>query len=171
MVALVGVLYFEVLVGLLLAILIAIVLVIWRISSEHGSLLGQMPDGHFHDIKLHPEAKEVEGVRILRPNIAIFYANAPVIKKRMLELLREDPKPKALIVDMEAHHLRLDISSVHALEKVIREARAKDVRVIFVNVHTLTMNDMEKQGLVEEAGRENFKNTIEEALQEMKNTS
>jgi high affinity sulfate transporter 1 len=171
MVALVGVLYFEVLVGLLLAILIAIVLVIWRISSEHGSLLGQMPDGHFHDIKLHPEAKEVEGVRILRPNIAIFYANAPVIKKRMLELLREDPKPKALIVDMEAHHLRLDISSVHALEKVIREAKAKDVRVIFVNVHTLTMNDMEKQGLVEEAGRENFKNTIEEALQEMKNTS
>lgn len=171
MLALVGVLYFDVLVGLLLAMIIAIGLVIWRISNEHGSLLGQMPDGQFRDISLRSEAKEIEGIKILRPNIAIFYANAPVIKKRLLDLIREEPKPKLLIVDMEVHHMRLDISSARALEKVIREAKEKDVKVTFVGVHTLTLRDMEKQGLVELAGRDRFKNTIQEALLDIKETS
>jgi MFS superfamily sulfate permease-like transporter len=164
--ALFGVLVFEVLVGLLLAIIIAIGLVILRISNEQGTLLGQMPDGRFLDISLHPEAREIRGVKILRLNITMFYANAPVIKKRLLNLIREDPRPKLLIIDMEAHYLHLDISSVRVLEKVVKEAQDKNVQVTFVGVNTVTMSDMEKQGLVVLAGRDRFKDTIQEALRD-----
>ena len=162
--ALFGVLVFEVLVGLLLAIIIAIGLVILRISNEQGTLLGQMPDGRFLDISLHPEAREISGVKILRLNITMFYVNAPVIKKRLLNLIREEPRPKVLIIDMEAHYLHLDISSVRVLEKVVKEAQDKNVRVTFVGVNTVTMSDMENQGLVELAGRDRFKDTIQAAL-------
>ena len=155
--ALFGVLVFDVLVGLLLAIIIAIGLVIVRMSNERGTLLGQMPDGRFMDLSLHPEAKEIEGVKILRLNVTMFYANAPMIKKRLLDLIREDPRPKVLIIDMEAHYLHLDISSARVLEKVVKEAQEKDVQVTFVGVNTVTMSDMEKQGLVELAGRDHFK--------------
>jgi high affinity sulfate transporter 1 len=165
--ALFGVLVFEVLVGLLLAIIIAIGLVILRISNEQGTLLGQMPDGRFLDISLHPEAREIRGVKILRLNITMFYANAPVIKKRLLNLIREDPRPKLLIIDMEAHYLHLDISSVRVLEKVVKEAQDKNVQVTFVGVNTMTMSDMEKQGLVALAGRDRFKDTIQAALRDM----
>jgi len=163
-VALFGVLVFEVLAGLMLAIIIAIGLVIIRISNEQGTLLGQMPDGRFMDLSLHPEAKEIEGVKILRLNITMFYANAPVIKTRLLNLIREDPRPKLVLIDMEAHYLHLDISSVRVLEKVVKEAQDKNVQVTFVGVNTVTMSDMEKQGLVTLAGRDRFKNTIQEAL-------
>jgi MFS superfamily sulfate permease-like transporter len=162
--ALFGVLVFDVLVGLLLAIIIAIGLVILRISNERGTLLGQMPDGRFMDLSLHPEAREIEGVKILRLNVTMFYANAPMIKKRLLDLIREEPRPKALIIDMEAHYLHLDISSARVLEKVVKEAQEKDVQVTFVGVNTVTMSDMEKQGLVELAGRDRFKETIQEVL-------
>jgi MFS superfamily sulfate permease-like transporter len=162
--ALFGVLVFEVLVGLLLAVIIAIGLVILRMSNEQGTLLGQMPDGRFMDLSQHPEAREIEGVKILRLNIAMFYANAPMIKTRLLNLIREDPGPKLLLIDMEAHYLHLDISSARVLEKVVKEAHEKDVQVTFVGVHTVTMSDMEKQGLVELAGRDRFKDTIQEAL-------
>jgi len=159
-----GVLVFEVLVGLMLAVIIAIGLVIIRISNEQGTLLGKMPDGRFMDLSLHPEAREIVGVKILRLNVTMFYANAPVIKTRLLNLIREDPQPKVLIIDMEAHYIHLDISSVRVLIKVIKEAQDKNVQVMFVGVNTLTMSDMEKQGLVELAGRDRFKNTIKEAL-------
>ena len=162
--ALFGVLVFEVLVGLLLAIIIAIGLVILRISNERGTLLGQMPDSRFMALSLHPEAKEIGGVKILRLNVTMFYANAPVIKTRLLNLIREDPRPKFLIIDMEAHYLHLDISSVRVLEKVVKEAQEKNVQVTFVGVNTLTMSDMEKQGLVALAGRDRFKDTIQAAL-------
>jgi MFS superfamily sulfate permease-like transporter len=165
--ALFGVLVFEVLVGLLLAIIIAIGLVILRISNEQGTLLGQMPDGRFLDTSLHPEAREIRGVKILRLNITMFYANAPVIKKRLLNLIREDPRPKLLIIDMEAHYLHLDISSVRVLEKVVKEAQDKNVQVTFVGVNTVTMSDMEKQGLVALAGRDRFKDTIQAALSDV----
>jgi SulP family sulfate permease len=162
--ALFGVLIFEVLVGLMLAVIIAIGLVIIRISNERGTLLGQMPDGRFMDLSLHPEAKEIDGVKIFRPNVTMFYANAPVMKTRLLNLIREDPRPKVVIIDMEAHYLHLDISSVRVLEKVVKEAQEKDVQVMFVGVNTLAMSDMEKQGLVELAGRDCFKETIQEVL-------
>jgi sulfate permease, SulP family len=162
--ALFGVLVFEVLVGLLLAVIIAIGLVILRISNEQGTLLGQMPDGRFLDLSLHPEAREIDRVKILRLNLTMFYANAPVIKTRLLNLIREDPRPKLLIIDMEAHYVHLDISSVRVLEKVVKEAREKDVKVTFVKVNTVTMSDMEKQGLVALAGRDRFKDTIQQAL-------
>jgi high affinity sulfate transporter 1 len=165
--ALFGVLVFDVLVGLLFAIIIAIGLVILRISNERGTLLGQMPDGRFMDLSLHPEANEIEGVKILRPNVTLFYANAPVIKTRLLNLIREDPPPKVLIIDMEAHYLHLDISSARVLEKVVKEAQEKGVQVMFVGVNTVAMSDMEQQGLVELAGRDHFKETIQEALRDV----
>jgi sulfate permease, SulP family len=162
--ALFGVLVFEVLVGLMLAVIIAIGLVIIRISNERGILLGQMPDGRFMDLSLHPEARELEGVKILRLNVTMFYANAPVMKTRLLNLIREEPRPKLLIINMEAHYLHLDISSARVLEKVIKEAQEKGVQLTFVCLHTVLMNDMEKQGLVALAGRDRFKDTIQEAL-------
>ena len=166
-VALFGVLVFEVLVGLMLAVIIAIGLVIIRISNERGTLLGQMPDGRFMDLSLHPEAKEIDGVKIFRPNVTIFYANAPVMKTRLLNLIREDPRLKVLIIDMEAHYLHLDISSARVLEKVVKEAQEKEVQVMFVGVNTLAMSDMEKQGLVELVGRDRFKETIQDALRDV----
>ncbi len=165
--ALFGVLVFEVLVGLVLTIIIAIGLVILKISNEQGTLLGQMPDGRFMDLSQHPEARERAGVKILRLDIAMFYANAPVIKTRLLKLIREDPRPKLLVIDMEAHYVHLDISSARVLEKVLKEALEKGVQVTFVGVNTRTMSDMEREGLVELAGRDHFKNTIEEALLEL----
>jgi SulP family sulfate permease len=164
MLALFGVLLFEVLVGLVLAVVIALGLVILRISTERGSELGQTPDGRFLDVSLHPEAKEIEGVKIFRLNFVLFYANAPVIKARLLSLIRADPKPKLLIIDMESHHAKLDISSARTLEKVIKEAQERDVQVTFVSVHTLTMKDVEREGLVDLVGRNHFKDTIQEAL-------
>jgi MFS superfamily sulfate permease-like transporter len=167
MVALFGVLVFEVLVGLMLAVIIAIGLVILRVSNERGILLGRMPDGRFMDLSLHPEAREIDGVKILRLNVTMFYANAPVIRTRLLNLIRGDPRPMLLIIDMEAHYLHLDISSARALEKVVKEAQEKDVQVTFVGVNTVTMSDMEKQRFVVLAGRDRFKETIQEALLDM----
>jgi SulP family sulfate permease len=169
MIALFGVLLFEVLIGLVLAVIIAIGLVIWKISNERGSILGRMPDGRYRALNLHPEAKEEEGVRILRLNLAMFYANAPVIKARLLGLIREVPKPKLVILDMETHIGLLDISSARALEKVVKEANERGVRFALVGVHTLTMRDMEKQGIVELVGRDNFKETIDEVLNGVRN--
>jgi SulP family sulfate permease len=166
LIALFGVLIFDVLVGLVLAITIAIGLVIWKISNESGSLLGQLPDGRFKDMSLNAEAKEKEGVKIFRLNIPMFYANAPVIRARLQELMRVEPTPKLLVIDMETHTRILDISSARAIEKVVREAKQKEIQISVVGVRTLTMRDMEKQGLVELIGKENFKDTIEEAFLE-----
>jgi sulfate permease, SulP family len=164
MIALFGVLIFEVLIGLLLAIIFAIGMVIWKISNERGSLLGQTPDGLFRDVLMEPEAKEIKGVKILRLNFPLFYANAPVIKTRLINLIREKPRLNMLIVDMENHTRVLDISSARAIEKVVGAAKENDVKVVFVGVHSLTIRNMEKEGLVELIGRNNFKNTIQEAL-------
>lgn len=162
--ALFGVLIFEVLVGLVLAVLMALGLVIWKISHESGSVLGRTAEGEFCDISLHSEAKEIEGVKIFRLNLPLFYVNAPVIRTHLLKILRTGPKVRLLIIDMEVQMKRVDMTSAKALMSVIQAARDGGVEIALARVHTVPMKDLEAEGVIDLLGRENIHNEIEQAM-------
>lgn len=164
MAALFGVLIFEVLVGLLLAIVLALVLVIWKISHESGSILGRTPEGEYRDIAFHPDAREIEGVKIYRLNIDMFYVNAPVVKKRLLDILRFEPKIRLLIIDLEVHTRRFDVTASKGLMSVIQVARDRSIEVALVHVHSMALKDLEVEGVIDLLGRENIYRDIEQAI-------
>lgn len=157
MVALFGVLIFEVLVGLVLAVIIAIVLMVWKLSQEGGVLVGLMPSGtEFRLLRAKPEAKEVPGLKIYMIKGAMFYANSSLIKKEIKALAMERPRPKMIAIVLIENMEEFDITSTRALESAIRTVQEEGIEVVLSSVPITALSSLRKAGIVDLVGEDHI---------------
>ncbi|MFJ3044761.1 SulP family inorganic anion transporter [Herbaspirillum chlorophenolicum] len=111
-----GVLLLGVLDGLMAAIGISILMLLRRLADSRLSILGQLGQGHdFVRIDLHPEARPVAGILILRPEEPLFFANAEKILGQARRHINDAAQPvRAIILSLEESP-DLDSSSLEAL--------------------------------------------------------
>lgn len=83
MTALLGVILIEVLPGLMIAVIISLIYVIYKSSRPHGALLGRVPrvQGVYTDLERHPENTPVPGLIIFRLDSPLYFANASLVKE------------------------------------------------------------------------------------------
>ncbi|WP_050470398.1 SulP family inorganic anion transporter [Herbaspirillum chlorophenolicum] len=114
--AVLGVLLLGVLDGLMAAIGISILMLLRRLADSRLSILGQLGQGHdFVRIDLHPEARPVAGILILRPEEPLFFANAEKILGQARRHINDAAQPvRAIILSLEESP-DLDSSSLEAL--------------------------------------------------------
>ena len=100
--ALLGMLVFDILPVLLLAMVLSLVLLIYRASRSQGSILGKVPGKHaYSDIARHPENETVPGLFTFRINAPMFFANNAPLRERLKEMIRTtEPRPGAILLDM-----------------------------------------------------------------------
>ncbi|MDP9108374.1 MAG: SulP family inorganic anion transporter, partial [Pseudomonadota bacterium] len=85
--AVLAVLMLGVLDGLLAAIALSLLMLLRRLAESTVSVLGRLGAGHdFVSLRAHPEAQPIPGMLILRPETALFFANAD----RILAQARRD---------------------------------------------------------------------------------
>jgi SulP family sulfate permease len=81
MAALLGVLIFDTLPGLLIGVVDSMLLLLYRVSRPHVAVLGEIGDsGQWADVAQHPEDRTVPGVRVLRVEAGVFFANADHVR-------------------------------------------------------------------------------------------
>jgi high affinity sulfate transporter 1 len=82
MAALLGVLVFDTLPGLIIGIIVSIVLLVWRASRSHIATLGRIAGSadQFGDLERSPSNAVVPGIAILRPESPLFFANADRVR-------------------------------------------------------------------------------------------
>ena len=84
MVALLGVLVFGILQGVLIAVFASIIYVLARAMHPHTAVLGRIPGtDHFGDVRRHPENELTPGVLVYRVESTIFFANATPIQNEL----------------------------------------------------------------------------------------
>jgi SulP family sulfate permease len=80
-----GVLVFDLLTGVLIGAAFSILAMIARISKPHVAILGRVVGSdQFADIARHPENEQVPGIRIVRVDDDIFYANTEAVKSMLV---------------------------------------------------------------------------------------
>jgi MFS superfamily sulfate permease-like transporter len=98
--ALIGVLLFGLLDGLLLAAIGSLVMLIARASRPNVVVLGRDAAGQFVSRARYPQAAEIPGVLLIRSAGGWFYFNADFIRRRVLELADAAPAGlKAVVID------------------------------------------------------------------------
>jgi MFS superfamily sulfate permease-like transporter len=113
--AVIAVLWLGVLDGLLVAIAISLAMLLRRFSEISISVLGRLDAGHdFVSIKLHPEARPVEGLIILRPEAPLFFANADRILVEARRQISGEAAAHGVILSLE-ETFDIDSTSVEAL--------------------------------------------------------
>ena len=133
--AVLAVVFLGVLDGLLVAIGISLLLMLRQLSQSTVTVLGRLKQGHdYVNLKLHPDAQPVSGVLILRPEEALFFANAENIFMRAQQHISNvHTTVNTVIVSLEESP-DLDSSSLQSLHEFSLLVLSQNRQLIFARL-------------------------------------
>ena len=107
-----GVLFFGVLAGMVIGLVLSLLIVISRASRPRISLLGSDPSapGAYVDLDANPEAVARPGTLILRADQPLWYANALAMREAVLAGLAAAPATRAVVLGTSSVG-RLDVTT------------------------------------------------------------
>jgi high affinity sulfate transporter 1 len=151
--ALIGVLVFNILPGLLIAAALSLIFVIKRLARPPVGALGRDPaTGAFGHVERHPGWEPVPGVLIARVDGPMFYANAFHSKQRLLELVdAADPPPQTVVIDASGVN-DLDVETLDSLAELEATLRARGIELRLAAVRARPRELLERSGLADRIG-------------------
>jgi len=170
LVATASVVFFGVLQGILIAVVLSILLFFRRSWWPHGEVLGRV-DGEtgWHSNHNGLVAKEVPNVVIYRWEAPLFFANAGMFRQQVRALVRER-KPRWVILQCEAI-TDIDVTAASVLEQLDLELNERGVNIAFVELRSRLKDLVYDYGLFATLDADHFYGTIEEALADIDATS
>src|SRR5262249_1038959 len=119
MVALLGVLFLGILRGVMLAVVVALLMVIARVSKPAVSVRGRRPgSGTFSDLERDPEARPVGGVLVYRVDQPLLYFNVDYVRDDLISRVwGASPRPRRVVLELSLSP-QLDLAGVHMLAEL-----------------------------------------------------
>ena len=166
--ALLGVLTLDTLPGLLLAVMLSLILLIYKASRPHMATLGRSPDGtQLGDLSQHPEYRPVPGVLIVRPDAPLFFANSTVLRDAIREELRAaNPRPRAVLLDLEATS-EIDLPTNDMLGELVEDLEAEGVELRLARVRAPVRALLATSGVAARIGEDRIYQRVEDGLDEL----
>lgn len=164
--AMIGVLLLGPLYGLLVAVGLAVLGLVYRSSRADLEVMGKVPDekAAWGSIRDHPERKTYDGIVVVRLDAPLFWANAAEITANVLELVDQDPDAKALILDLEATS-QLDTTSIDALELMLTRLHEREIELYLVRVFYLARQVLYRSGFIDLLGEDRMWHSIAAGVQ------
>lgn len=148
MIALVGVLIWGILTGVLLAAMVTLLLLIKAASKPNVAFLGRIPGTkRYTDMERHPDNEKIEGVLIVRVESSIFYFNAEYIKEQIWEkIYSEADSLKTVILDLNSSP-RIDIAGARFLKQLFQDLKAKNISLKIAEARSEVRDSLRAEGL------------------------
>jgi MFS superfamily sulfate permease-like transporter len=119
--ALAGVLVFDILYGILVAVGLSVADLLRRVARPHDAILGQVPGlAGMHDVDDYPRARTIPGLVVYRYDSPLFFANAQDFKRRALAAAAQQERLAWFVLNVEAN-VEVDITALDAVEEVRAE--------------------------------------------------
>ncbi|TDC49263.1 SulP family inorganic anion transporter [Jiangella ureilytica] len=130
--ALLGVLVFDTLPGLLIGVVLSVVLLLERSAYPHVAVLGRVEGGgpgRWTDRERDPGSTPVPGVVVVRVESGLYFANADTVRDRLLELAVDGVR--ALVLDATTVPT-VDVTAAGMLRDTAAELESRGVRLLAV---------------------------------------
>jgi high affinity sulfate transporter 1 len=162
LVALVGVLVFGVLPGLLIAVVLSLIELMQRLSQPPLAVLVRDPaSGMWGNRERRPDWQPATGALVMGIEGPLFYANSESVKQRLLDAVdAEEPRPEVIVLDLVRND-EIGVQALDMLGELTAELAAKGVELRLAGVHAHVHELMRKSGL---AARVRVEPTIDTAL-------
>ncbi|WP_348798204.1 SulP family inorganic anion transporter [Flavobacterium adhaerens] len=128
MTALIGVLIWGILTGVLFAAIVTLLLLIKAASKPNVAFLGRIPGTkRYSDLERHPDNEIINGVLIIRIESAILYFNVENIKEQIWEKINNENKPiQTVIMDLSSSP-NVDIAGARFLKQLFIDLKTKSI--------------------------------------------
>ncbi len=162
--ALFGVLVFDLLPGLILAVVLSLILFIARATETRVAVLGRRGDGMWVDSAEVTDALQVPGTLVLRPNGPLFFGNADRVRKRVLELVSQRSAPPRQVCLVLGASFRLSLPVQDALDQLRAGLARAHTQLWLVAVPSTVRAELEGGELLNRLGTEHFVRSIDQAV-------
>jgi SulP family sulfate permease len=128
--ALLGVLIFDTLPGLVIGIVDSLLLLLYRVSRPHVAVLGEIPGsgGQWADTAIHPEDRTTPGITVLRVESGVFFANADHVRATIEDAANADGT-RAVVLDCESMPY-VDVTAARMLTQLAADLDRRGVRLV-----------------------------------------
>ena len=161
-----GVIFIDVLQGMILGLLASLILVIYQSSRPHLAVLGRLPGvtDAYVDLKRHPESVAIPGVLIFRLDAQLYYANALTVRDQIKEILEASETPIHAVIFDALTQDSLDLTSAETIMSLVKECHARGIGMYIAGAHMPVVEFGRKVGLLDLIGEENIFPTVETAV-------
>ena len=167
LVATAGVVFFGVLQGIVVAIVLAILMFFRRNWWPHGAVLGQVPGLRgWHSVDGHDDAVQIPGVVVYRWEAPLFFANAGAFRQQVRHLAREQ-QPSWIVLQCEAI-TDIDVTAADMLRQLDDELNAQGIHLAFAELRSRLQEQALRYGLMETLDHDHFYPTLTMALDKVR---
>jgi len=160
-----GVAVFGAIPGIGMAIVVAVIEFLWDGWRPHFAVLGRV-DGvrGYHDITRYPQAERIPGLLLFRWDAPLFFANAEVFQRRLMEAVDESPTPVRRVVVAAEPVTSVDVTSADMLRELGRSLREAGIALHFAEMKDPVRDKLRRFELMEEIGSGHFHPTVGAAV-------
>jgi MFS superfamily sulfate permease-like transporter len=151
--------------GIALGVVLSLLLLIYRTSHPHGSVLGQVPGTEaYRNVERHPEAVTFPGLLLWRPGGDLWFASIGHLGDGLkAALAASHPPVKHVLVDAEAINL-IDVTACEALLTLVQELQGEGITFAVARVRDHVRERMRRGGLEAIVGPANFHERVTDGV-------
>ena len=151
--------------GIALAIIIAVIEFLWDGWRPHSAVLGRVEGiKGYHDITRYPGARLIPGLILFRWDAPLFFANADLFQKRILDAVANSSMPVHWIVVTAEPVTSVDVTAADAVCELDDTLHAAGIDLYFAEMKDPVKDKLKRFGLFTRFGEQTFFATIEEAV-------
>lgn len=172
-----GVVFASVEIGLMIAVTISMLRLLFFVGRPRTMLLGKIPDSTiYRRMDQYPSAHSIPGVIVLRIDAPILFPNASYLKERITRWINEveekmvlkgHPELQYLIIDMGAVSA-MDTSGVNMLSEVKKNVELRGLKLVLANPGSEVLKKLKMSTILEKIGAEWVYLTVSEAVEACK---
>lgn len=165
LVAVVGVLLFGILEGLLLAVFLGLLGLLFSTKRRTTAVLGKAPgETVYRSLEHYPEGETYPGLLIARFDGSLFFANAPDLAEEIrFGVEVTDPPPKVVLLDCESI-TDVDATALITLEELNQELERLGIDLRLARVRSQVLELMRTTELEEEIGPTNIYASVQDGV-------
>lgn len=160
-----GVLVFDILYGVLLAVGLSVVEMLARVARPHDAIQGIVPGlAGMHDIDDYPAARTVPGLVVYRYDSPLFFANAEDFRRRALAAVDQHEGPVSWFVLNTEANVEVDITALDAVETLRAELARRGIVFAMARVKQDLRTSLDAFGLTAAVGEDRLFPTLPTAV-------
>lgn len=164
-----GVLAFDILYGVLVAVGLSVAELLARVARPHDAILGFVPDlAGMHDIDDYPQAHTIPGLLVYRYDSPLFFANAQDFKRRALAAANQATSPVRWFVLNAEANVEVDITALDSLEALRKDLARRGIVFALARVKQDLRAELDAYGLTDSVGETFFFPTLPSAVEAYK---
>jgi SulP family sulfate permease len=162
---LVGVLVFNILYGVLLAVAMSVAEMLYRVARPHDAILGRVPGvAGMHDVDDFPHAQTIPGLVVYRYDSPLFFANAEDFRQRALAAVDKAEGPVSWFLLNAEANVEVDITALDAVEALRAELQRREIVFALARVKQDLRDELDAHGLTASVGADRIFPTLPTAV-------